>query len=152
MALVPSSQSPSSMAWDDGKREGGESGLKTLQANSEMNPNLCVLVQELRWGDHDQAQLVAEYGPFIHIVGSDILYDPRVWPGLLASLKELASADTEVLIAYPERGGEEEFLPMAVRHGFKAAEVHRDGMYAVVQMSRLPHCPAANTEGHGKLL
>lgn len=124
---------------NDHEPAGEESVLGTLRANAEMNPELRVLVHELGWGDREQTMAVAEHGPFTHIVGSDILYEPRAWPGLIASLEELASPETKVLIAYPERGNgaaDEEFFEAARRHGFDMAEVHRDGMYAVAQMGK----------------
>jgi len=84
--------------------DGGETTLDLLKRNAVANGHNIADVAQLRWGDGGDIAEVATRGPFDIIMGSDLLYDPESFPGLLKSLEALCTPGlTEVLLTYPVR-------------------------------------------------
>ena len=87
------------------------SRIATLGENVRLNGKItaAVHVQPLRWGDHAQIAAIAAGWPggFGTIVGSDVLYSPRLYDGLAATIRTLAAYDSRVVLSVPERHGDE---------------------------------------------
>lgn len=87
------------------------SRIATLGENVRLNGKItaAVHVQPLRWGDHAQIAAIAAGWPggFGTIVGSDVLYSPRLYDGLAATIRTLAAYDSRVVLSFPERHGDE---------------------------------------------
>ena len=93
--------------------------LASLAANVALNneaiDGAVVGVEALRWGEqaHLAALAAVQPGGFDTIVASDVLYSPREYDALAATVHALASADALVLLAYPIRHGEVQLLAAA---------------------------------------
>ena len=87
------------------------SRLASLADNIELNGEraTAVSVAPLRWGDESHIADLRSQWPlgFSTIVASDILYSPRFYDALEATIRALAAADAMVVLSYPRRNGEE---------------------------------------------
>lgn len=63
-------------------------------------------VQELRWGDYDDAQRILSDGPINTIIASDVLYEPASFSKLVQTLDWLSSESStvDILLGYKRRG------------------------------------------------
>lgn len=81
--------------------------VEVLQGTIELNQHLLgenstIRASEHEWGGSlDSVLLHGE--TFDVILGSDIVYEPASWPGLVSSLNRLASPETIVFIAHRKR-------------------------------------------------
>ena len=80
----------------------------------------------LEWGEAADATDALRYGPFDVLLGSDILYFPRVYPLLVQTLCDLGCGDTRgatAVLAFPMRPGEEQFAAAASAANLAVREV-----------------------------
>ena len=84
--------------------------LATLADNVTLNGRDDVMsVAALRWGDEAHLSSLCSRWPvgFQTIVASDVLYSPRMYDGLEATIRALAAPDAVVVLSYPVRHGDE---------------------------------------------
>lgn len=107
--VLSDAPSTATLAGDGGWEE--RSRLTTLQDNVLLNGERAatVSVEALRWGDAAHISALAARWPagFQTIVASDVLYSPRMYDALAATIHALAAADAAVIFSYPERHGDE---------------------------------------------
>jgi hypothetical protein len=107
--------------------ENDDSGstLDRLLTNIEENRALTgarTSAERLLWGDEDHITSISRKhkAPFDAIVGSDLLYDERQFPGLLSTIKALGGQGTMAYLAYKTRCAscEAGFVRAAIESGF----------------------------------
>ena len=135
--------STATLAGEQGWEERGR--LLTLEENVRLNGERAkgVSVQALRWGDDAHIAELCTRWPhgFETVVGSDILYSPRMYGALAATIHAFA---TDLLIlAFPVRhDGEEDFFSRltpefeCVRRVSPNAAATRDKVLQIVEMRR----------------
>jgi len=90
--------------------------VEVMQGTIELNRHLVgkngtIRASEHEWGGSlDSVLLDGE--TFEVILGSDIVYEPTSWPGLVSSLNRLASPETTILIAHRKRHDDGEACPL----------------------------------------
>ena len=110
------------------EEDGARSSLDWLQSNIDLNRELVgerAVARQLAWGDpQHEAAIRREWSGedgFDLIVGSDLLYNPDEYEGLLHTLRAFCAADRHppALLVYPPRHpGEQRFFDSA-SHDFR---------------------------------
>ena len=86
-------------------------------------------VAPLRWGDAAHLAQLARRAPrgFETLLASDVLYAPREYAALARSVHALAADGATVLLAYPERHGEEAGFVQRLTPAFERVREERMG-------------------------
>lgn len=104
--------------------------LSQLDLNVKENTDLKgqAVVRKLSWGDaylETRGDVKEDFGTYDMVVGADIIYGESLngpYKNLINTLKSTVSSNTEVLIAFQERGSTT-FWTMAADSGFAVSEV-----------------------------
>ncbi|GCC35811.1 EEF1A lysine methyltransferase 3-like [Chiloscyllium punctatum] len=112
--------------------------LKQIQYNvnanipdaSKHHPNVCAL----HWGT-DQDDFPSDYD---FILGSDIVYSPSLFPGLIQTLVHCSNENTTIYLStnMPARMGTETFHRELVTRKFNSELVHTNGMICIYKVTK----------------
>ena len=105
--------------------------LATLRENAELNGDRAasVSVEALRWGDDEHLTSLSSRWPggFETIVGSDVLYSPRMYGALRHTIHTLAAPNAATLVfAFPVRHGDEHGFVQGLAPAFELVRAVED--------------------------
>jgi predicted nicotinamide N-methyase len=136
--------------------DGVSNTLDWLRANVAANADATrgrASAGQLLWGCGEHLEQISALGPFDLVLGSDLLYDPDMYPALRSTLDALVGEGGVAVLGFTSRlGTESRFLTLAAERFAVETTWHQpretaDTLWATAVLTRPPQPPLPSAEG-----